>query len=318
MLIVSIKETEPAVERASKRPSLLLSALVHVIMITLLIRTATGTVPQALPVSPAPAPAPTPRAVFLPPAAELRKLIPALPPRRPAAPAPTPAPTPPPQEARDRISVGPPSQVRQREPLLLERDRDLSSAPAAPGRPGPPALPSPRATPEVAAQTGGGEPQAAATPAPAGRGQAPLAAPPRGERSITSSLRNLEQRLGEMGGGGLGNATGQQMGPLFFDPEGADFTAWINHFKNEVYRNWIVPQSALMGAVRGHVDFEFSVQRDGTLAEVRLLKSSGTPALDRAAANALIGSRYLALPSDYRPARVTMQVSFYYGEGPRG
>jgi TonB family protein len=121
-----------------------------------------------------------------------------------------------------------------------------------------------------------------------------------------------------MGGGGLGTATGQQMGPLFFDPEGADFTAWINHFKNEVYRNWIVPQSALMGAARGHVDFEFTVQRDGTLAEVRLLKSSGTPALDRAAGNALVGSRYLALPSDYGPSRVTMQVSFFYGEGPRG
>jgi TonB family protein len=138
-------------------------------------------------------------------------------------------------------------------------------------------------------------------------------APRTGERSITSSLRNLEQRLGQMGGGGLSGAAGQQMGPLFFDPEGADFTAWINHFKNEVYRNWIVPQAALFGAVRGHVDFSFTVERDGTLAEVRLLKTSGTPALDRAAANALFGARLLALPSDFGPARVTMQISFFYG-----
>jgi TonB family protein len=108
------------------------------------------------------------------------------------------------------------------------------------------------------------------------------------------------------------------MGPLFFDPAGADFTAWINHFKNEVYRNWIVPQSALMGAARGHVDFEFTVERDGTLAEVRLLKSSGNTALDRAAGNALIGSRFLALPADYRPSRLTIQVSFFYGAEPRG
>lgn len=116
-----------------------------------------------------------------------------------------------------------------------------------------------------------------------------------------------------MGAGGLGGATGQQMGPLFFDPQGADFTAWINHFKNEVYRNWIVPQAALFGAVQGHVDFSFTVQRDGKLAEVRLLKSSGTAALDRAAANALFGSRLLALPSDYRPDSVTIQISFFYG-----
>jgi TonB family protein len=131
-------------------------------------------------------------------------------------------------------------------------------------------------------------------------------------------LRNLERRLGDMGAGGLGGATGQQMGPLFFDPEGADFTAWINHFKNEVYRNWIVPQVALLGVRSGHVDFEFAVERDGTLADLKMLKSSGTPALDRAAANALIGSRFLRLPSDFRPSRVTMQVSFYYGQEPRG
>ncbi|HVR71421.1 MAG TPA: energy transducer TonB [Vicinamibacteria bacterium] len=227
-------------------------------------------------------------------------------------------PTPPPREARDRISVGPPSDVRQREPLLLERDRDLSSSPAAPGRPGTPAPPSPSAAPEAALEARGGDPGAAASPSPSDRGQAPPVGPPRGERSITSSLRNLEQRLGEMGAGGLGAATGQQMGPLFFDREGADFTAWVNHFKGEIYRNWIVPQSALMGAARGHVDLEFTVERDGTLAEVRLLKSSGTPALDRAAANALVGARYLSLPADYRPSRVTMQVSFFYGEGPRG
>jgi TonB family protein len=282
--------------------------LVHVIVITLTIKVANRTVAQPPPpVSPAAA-APR-RTVFLPPAAELRRMLPATP--RPAAPRPAPAPTPPPREARDRISIGGPSALRQ-ERLLLERDRDLSSAPAAPGTPGPPAPPSPAA--EARSEPSAGEPGGAPAPSPApGRGEAPLVAPRSGERSITSSLRNLEQRLGQMGGGGLSGAAGQQMGPLFFDPEGADFTAWINHFKNEVYRNWIVPQAALFGAVRGHVDFSFTVERDGTLAEVRLLKTSGNSALDRAAANALFGARLLALPSDFGPARVTMQISFFYG-----
>jgi protein TonB len=107
------------------------------------------------------------------------------------------------------------------------------------------------------------------------------------------------------------------MGPLFFDPEGADFTSWINHFKNEVYRNWIVPEAALFG-FRGHVDFEFSVQRDGRLVGLKLLQSSGTPALDRAAQNALLGARLLPLPEDFAPAMVTMQVTFFYNEGPQG
>jgi periplasmic protein TonB len=291
----------------SRRPSFLISALVHVIVITLTIKIAARTVPPPVEVSPG-APAPK-RTVFLPPAAELRRMLPATP--RPVAPRPTPVPTPPPREARDRISVGAPSALRQ-ERLLLERDKDLSSAPAASGRPGPVAPPSPAA--EARSEPAAGDPRSAPTPSPAaGRGEAPLVAPRTGERSITSSLRNLEQRLGEMGGGGLSGAAGQQMGPLFFDPEGADFTAWINHFKNEVYRNWIVPQAALFGAVRGHVDFAFTVERDGTIAEVRLVKTSGTQALDRAAANALFGARLLALPAEFGPPRVTMQISFFYG-----
>ena len=138
-----------------------------------------------------------------------------------------------------------------------------------------------------------------------------------GEKSITSSLRALEQRLQERGSQGLPTGTGRQMGPLFFDPEGADFTAWLNHFKNEVYRNWIVPQPALLG-FRGHVDIEFVVERDGRISSLTVVKSTGTPALDRAAQNALLGSRFLPLPGDFGPARVTMQGSFYYNEGPQG
>ena len=102
------------------------------------------------------------------------------------------------------------------------------------------------------------------------------------------------------------------MGPLFFDPEGADFTAWINHFKNEVYRNWIVPQAALMG-FKGAAEVAFEVARDGTLLSLTLEGSSGTASLDRAAQNAVLGSRLLALPADYGPAEITMRVRFIYG-----
>jgi TonB family protein len=56
--------------------------------------------------------------------------------------------------------------------------------------------------------------------------------------------------------------------------------------------------------IRGHVDLEFTVERDGSVTGLRLVKSVGNPALDKAAANA--------------PPRVTIQVSFYYGEGPQG
>ena len=236
-------------------------------------------------------------------------------------------------EAKDRVSIGGPSSVRQKTPLELRRDEDLTRT-IARGRPdAPPTPPSPtpaasrpqgpvRPSPQVAAL------EKAAVPAlhpqtASDRADAPLAPSPRpvgpprppGGPSIAESLRNLDERLAAQSARGLASGTVQQMGtsPLLFDPQGADFTAWTNHFKNEVYRNWIVPPSVSMG-IRGQVDLEFLVERDGRMSGVRILRSSGTPALDRAARNALLGSRFLPLPADFRPAQVAMQVSFFYNE----
>jgi len=109
-----------------------------------------------------------------------------------------------------------------------------------------------------------------------------------------------------------GDVESRSLAGLYFDPQGADFTIWIQHFKDEVYFNWIVPQTALSGAERGHVDFEFTVERDGSVSSVRMLKSSGTELLDRAGENALTKSHFGVLPEAYSPPRVTMQLTFYY------
>ena len=107
------------------------------------------------------------------------------------------------------------------------------------------------------------------------------------------------------------------MGGLFFDPQGADFTAWVNGFKNEVYRNWIIPEVAIHGA-KGHVDFEFTVERDGTISSLRMIRSCGVVELDKAAEKSLRQSRFLPLPTAFPRQRVTMQVGFFYNSGPPG
>jgi TonB family protein len=111
--------------------------------------------------------------------------------------------------------------------------------------------------------------------------------------------------------------TEQDLGGLHFDPQGADFTSWITAFKKEIYRNWIVPQAAQLGDARGHVNFEFTVERNGSMSALRMLESSGTASLDEAAQTALSAGKFAALPSDYRPPRVTIQVTFFYNEVPR-
>jgi TonB family protein len=91
--------------------------------------------------------------------------------------------------------------------------------------------------------------------------------------------------------------------------------AWFNQFRQEVYRSWVLPPSATRG-VRAHVDIEFVVERDGSVSAVHIVKKSGTAPLDRAAQNALTSSRFLPLPADYAPPRVTMTASFFYNEDP--
>lgn len=308
-------------ERLDQRQGFLISALAHlVIIMALASRTNPGS-PRPVEAPPSPEPEVSRRVVFLPPPAQLREI---LPPQSRARPVPTP-PSPPPAEGKDRISIGPPIPRKQQGPLVLRKEDDLTAVPK--GRPdSAPATPPPVSAPPSTADAPARGAEAPGTPGlrlPAGVGEAPRGEegskgkPGSARPSITNSLKDLEARLRDTGPLGLPSGTGQQMGPLFFDPRGADFTLWINHFKNEVYENWIIPQPALMG-FRGHVDLEFTVERDGTLTNLKMLKSSGTVALDRAAQNALLGSRLLALPSDFAPPRVTMQVTFYYSEAPSG
>lgn len=267
--------------------------------------------------------------VFMPSAEQLRQMLPQA--RRPApAPTPRPAPTPPPSQAKDRISVGPPSDVRQKGPMILRREDDLTQAPRgtvpAPVAP-PPSTPAPPAPAEAAQKAAGAE----ETPGRRGLRLPPglFGQQPRGDEgvrplpgpigpSIAGAVEDLSRRAERESRAGIPTGRGQNVGGLYFDPQGADFTLWINRFKDEVYRNWIVPQAALFGAARGHVDFEFTVERDGTMSGLRLLKTSGTTSLDRAAQNALTSSRLLPLPDDYGPPRVTMTVSFFYNEAPQG
>ena len=249
------------------------------------------------------------RAFFLPP------LLKPPPPPRAVARA-TPAPTPP--QRSERISIGEASDKRLEE-IRLERDRDI-------GRRGV-KLPQERAEPEQAvaqsdqrAGKGHGEDAERSglqlPPAPNGRmaQSDDSRAESRSGGLLSASTRSVERAVRERRDATQVEVPGYQMGPLFFDPEGADFTRWINHFKGEVYRNWIIPEPALLG-LQGKVEIDFTVERGGKISRIILISSSGVPALDRAAMNALQASLLLPLPDDYPRNSVTMKAIFSYMRG---
>jgi len=316
-------------QRFNQRQGFLVSAILHLTILMMLIaHPPTPRKPDEID----PSTLERKNLVYLPPAAEIRKLLP--PQARRPAPAPTPVPTPPPANQKNRISIGPPSDVRQKE-LILRREDDLTKVPkgeriqATPVPTPPPPVPTPQPAPVATAQNAAPEkvdekpgreglklPPGLTGQAPSGQeGRKPTVGPI--GPSIARAMDGMSQRAIRDSQSGIPTGKGQQMGALFFDPQGADFTLWINRFKDEVYRNWNIPEAANLGAARGHVDFEFTVERDGTMSSLRMLKSSGTNSLDRAAQFALQGSRLLPLPDDYGPPRVTMQVSFHYNDYPQ-
>jgi protein TonB len=263
--------------------------------------------------------------VFLPSAEVLRRLTPAAPPR--PAPAPTPPPQAPDAAKKDRISIGPPSELQSKGPLILRREDDLTKVPK--GQPNQPARPVP--TPAVTAPTPGPRLAQRGGETPETPGRQGLRLPPglygppqpQGEEgtrrqpgaigsSVDGAVEDYTRRTARDGPMGIPDGTGQNLYGLRFDPRGADFTLWVNDFKNQVYRNWTVPQAAYLG-YGGHADFEFVIERDGSMSSLRLVKTSGTPALDKAARFALTSCRFQPLPDDYGPARIMMQVAFHYG-----
>lgn len=310
-------------DRPAQRRGFLVSALVHLVVLMVLIARPVADGRLTEPAGASASPPTRGQRVFLPPPEELRRLLPARPPAARALAPIARAEPPAPRSLKNRISVGPPSAERSKGPIVLRRDDDLTAIPkgtpsAGPPPPAPPAAALPPQGSAVRAAGAREIPRAPGLTFPPGlsRSLGDRVSPGRVSDppgSIASAARAyVERGFGDGALRGLPSGTGKQMGPLFFDPAGADFTEWINHFKSEVYRNWILPQSALLG-FKGDVDLVFVVARDGTLASLTLERSSGTNALDRAARNALQGSRLLPLPADYGPSEITMRVRFIYG-----
>jgi protein TonB len=308
-------------QRVNQRQGFLVSAVIHLTLLMLLLAESPNTLtPEGLD----PSDLEGTDVVFLPPPETLRQLVPT--PAPAARPRPTPAPTPPPADPKkkDRISIGPPNAPQSKGPLILRREDDLTKVPK--GQPNAPAPTPPPATPTPPPKVARGGRGAPETPGREGLRLPPgLVGPslPRGDEgsrqrpgAIGSSVEDAVDEVARLRSRdtrpGLPTGTGENLYGLRFDPKGADFTLWVNDFKNQIYRNWNVPQAVFLG-YGGSVDFEFTIERDGSMSRLEMLKSSGTASLDKAARNALNDSRFMALPDDYGPPSVTINVTFHYG-----
>jgi hypothetical protein len=139
---------------------------------------------------------------------------------------------------------------------------------------------------------------------------APRPAPP--APVLGQAFRNLQRYLQD---GTFDNQMGgetEQSADIQFDAKGADFGPWLRRFKNQVERNWMLPNAAL-GTRERSVVIQFSVLSNGTLIDLRVVQPADLEPLTTAALNALILSNpTAALPPDYPSDRVLITVTFRY------
>lgn len=235
---------------------------------------------------------------------------------------------------KDRIAMS-------RQPQLDPKElRKLISPP-----PGAPGLPGPRA-PQAAAQP----PQTQAMNQPAQ--QQPQGAPPRPQfennnqtaqlqappkpnnnnafskyaagMSAGSAIQQATQAAAEarMAGGGQGGdyglgtgAHGARMGPfeILSDTQGVDFGPYLARILEDVRQNWylLIPESAEMK--KGKLAIEFAITKEGNVADMRLIATSGDVALDRAAWGGITNSNpFPPLPSEFTGPYLSLRFRFYY------
>jgi TonB family protein len=160
-------------------------------------------------------------------------------------------------------------------------------------------------------------PRAAETPQPLAR-PAPAEAPPAPRAVLGGILGSARKNLDRFPQGALNtspNAGFNEQGPAIqFDARGVDFGPWLRRFKAQVIGNWFIPQTAEV--MHGNVVIQMRVLRNGTLANIQLVRSSGIDAFDRAAMTALrLSTPTLSLPDNYPVDAIDpFTVIFYYNE----
>lgn len=196
-----------------------------------------------------------------------------------------------------------------------------------PGRPAPPQPPAQaarRATPPGQA-SGGDDPSGENANVPDFAYRVPTGdadSPSKGSSEV--DWRNAIREAGKVaslgGDGGFpgGEAGFAESGPISFETQWYDWGEYAQHMVARIRAHWHdnMPNLIRMG-VRGVVTIRFTIQRDGRVTDIELLKSSGHPPYDFAARKAIeLSSALRPLPADFPNSSERVTAAFYYNMRP--
>jgi protein TonB len=134
-----------------------------------------------------------------------------------------------------------------------------------------------------------------------------------------SAIRSVRGPLGSGEGIDVGDATGgergtAEQGPLSFETSWYDWGNYAQSMVSRIRVNWYgnMPQLIRSG-IGGVVTIRFTIQRDGRITDVTILKTSGHPPYDFAARKAIeLSSPLNPLPKDFPNPNERVTAMFYY------
>ncbi len=106
------------------------------------------------------------------------------------------------------------------------------------------------------------------------------------------------------------------VGFLRFDPHDADFSAWLERFRVEIYARWPPQAASLQLGDSGRVELEFTVGRNGSVERIRVTRATGPKRLRQAAEGVVRAAKLLPLPPAYEPRSLSVRAAFSIGEEP--
>jgi TonB family protein len=241
---------------------------------------------------------------------------------------------------KNRIAT---SKKPQIDPKELKNILDAARA-GAPGPGGPPTPPQPAQAPQVAQAPPEQQPQPQpqpqqATPPPASSNQVARVTPPPlakpfpkpsfgGSVSAGSAVEEAAKAVAANRGGYGGDSGnfGTNLGTngaktlsqldVLSDTMGVDFGPYLARVVQNVRSNWynIIPESARPPiSKKGKLAIEFAILKDGKVAGLKYVATSGDVALDRAAYAGITDSNpFPPLPQEFAGQYLAIRFNFYY------
>ena len=135
----------------------------------------------------------------------------------------------------------------------------------------------------------------------------------RGAPSPGAARRSLRDQIASLGSGLEGDAGGVAKQTVSLDSRDPLFLSYLARVKRRIERVWVYPEEALNHGVGGDLLLIFTLNKAGSLANIRLVHSSGFPILDEEALRAV----KLAAPFDPFPPQMgdepwNISASFHY------